>query len=100
MGLGLLAWLGLDPAGLSLERGTNEAREERVRRRRPALELRVKLTPDEKWVIAELDELDEAPVGRGAAENEPRCGELIAVVVGKLVSMAMTFRDVRHSIGV
>src|SRR5690606_26290632 len=86
----LHAALGLLPAAHG---GPHEAREQRVRRHRPALELRMELTADEVGVIVELDDLDQAVVGAHAAQAEARGLERLAIVVVDLEAVAMPLAD-------
>jgi hypothetical protein len=62
---------GFEPGRLPLEAGAHETGKERMRGRRPALELGVELTADEERVVTQLDHFDQALVGRGAAQNQP-----------------------------
>src|SRR5579884_602438 len=77
-----------------LERGFDEAGEERVRLERPALELRVKLNPDEPGVIRPLDDLGQLPVGGHAREQQAGALQLVLVVDVDLVAVAMPLADV------
>src|SRR3712207_2458882 len=80
------------------ERRRDEAGEERVRPRRARLELRVELAADEVRVRLELDHLDERAVRREAAQQHAAVRELVAILVGDLVAVAMALADVGGAI--
>src|SRR5215210_8570312 len=78
---------------LQVAAGGDEAPEEWVRPQRPALELRVKLAPDEERVVFELGYLDESSVGRGAGEDHPGLGKGVPVAVVDLVAVPVALVD-------
>ena len=75
-------------AGRLHERG-----EQRVRAVGAALELGVGLGADEERVTRQLDELDQAVVGRGARADQPRLLEPAAVLVVHLVAVPVALVD-------
>src|SRR5690349_21480745 len=77
------------PASTRLGRGGNESREERMRPRRPRLQLGMELTADEPGVILELDDLDELSIRREPAEPHPMLHEEIAVAIRDFVTMSV-----------
>ena len=79
--------------GGALERIAHELAEERLRAQRARLELGVVLGGDEERVVGQLDDLDQAVVGRGAAEHEPGVLQALAQVVVDLVAVAMALVD-------
>src|SRR2546422_5370471 len=83
----------LAPAGAALQGRLDEALEERVALHRPRLELGVELAGDEPGMVAELDHLDQRPVGRHAGEPEPALLEPLAIGVVHLVAVAVTLGD-------
>src|SRR5881394_2676 len=86
-----------------LQRGADEAREQRVGAHRPRLELRVELAAHEPGVIGQLDHLDERAVGRQPGAAHPELGEHVAIGVGHLVAVAVALAhfggavDLRHA---
>ena len=80
---------------MTMEGGLDETVEERVRRGRTALELRVELRGDEVGVAGQLDDLDELAVRGEAARHEPRRldGLLRLARVCELIAVAVPFRD-------
>src|SRR4051794_2558407 len=76
-------------------RGGDESREQRMRAVRPALELRVRLGRDEERmiVVAQLDEFDEALVGRSARHHHAGLLERSAVPVVHLVAVTVALVD-------
>ena len=74
-----------------LVRGGDETFEQRMRLVRLALEFRMKLARDKKWMVFQFDDLDEFAVGRIAAENKSGFLEFFAVGVVEFVAMAMAF---------
>src|SRR5437763_12112228 len=77
------------------ERGLDELAEERRRPRRPRLELRMELRGDEPRVVRQLDDLDQAPLLEGAADDEAGVDEPLAVGVVDLVTVPVAFGDHR-----
>ena len=71
----------------------DEAVEQRVRALRPGLELGVELAGDEPRVVAQLDDLDEAAVGRHAGQEHARALEGLAVAVVHLEPVAVPLVD-------
>src|SRR5262245_24525861 len=55
--------------GLALDRGLDEAREQRVRQAGPRLELWMELAAHEVRMLRQLDHLDQAPVRRHARQH-------------------------------
>src|SRR3954453_3728651 len=86
--------LGRALAG-ALERGGHEIAEERLRAKRPRLELRVELRGDEERVVRQLDDLHEPLVRRGARAHEAGLLEPLAQVVVHLVAVSMALVDHR-----
>ena len=76
-GAGSRSWLR-PRARASAAGGADELPEERLRPGGPALELGVELRRAEPGVVGQLDDLDQATVGRPAAEDEARLLELLA----------------------
>src|SRR5438552_8684459 len=74
------------------QRGADEFTEQRRGTIGPTLELGMGLRPDPERVTKELDELDEATVGRHPRAPQPRLFELGAVLVVELVAMAVALR--------
>ena len=83
----------------AVERGADEVAEQRVRPVGPALELRVGLRGDPVRVIAQLDELDEALVGRRPAAHEAGRLEPGPVVRVELVAVAVALADDGLAVG-
>ncbi len=78
---------------MMLDRRAHEAGEQRVRQVWLTLELGMELASDEMRVPWELDHLDQAIIGRDAAQNEATLLELVAVRVVHLVAVAMALAD-------
>src|SRR5690606_3057880 len=76
----------------------DEAREQRVRRRRPALELRMELTPHEVGMIRQLDDLDQAVVGARSTQAQARGAQTFAVVVVELEAMPIPLADLGSTV--
>src|SRR5204862_7662354 len=89
---------GFPPLPLHLRRGRDEAGEERMRPRRPRLELRMELAADEPRMLRVLDDLDQLPVGTHAAEAKAVLGELLAIFVRDLVAVTMPLADLRDAV--
>src|SRR5207244_11170611 len=70
-----------------VQRGLDEALEERMAVHGPRLELGMRLRRDEPGMVLELDHLDEPAVRRRARADEPRLLELLAIGVVELVAM-------------
>src|SRR5258708_3865876 len=68
---------------------SDEALEKRVRPVGFALEFRMELAGDEKWMVFQFDDLHQLPVGRKAAKDEPGLLESLAVDVVEFVAVAM-----------
>src|SRR5579872_1645384 len=75
------------------ERGADEVPEQRVRPVRPGAELGVELARHEPRVLRQLDDLDQSPVGRHAAEDHPVLVHHLAVLVVELEAMAVALVD-------
>src|SRR5438552_1862401 len=73
--------------------GADEVFEQRMRLVRFAAEFGMKLAGDEKRVVQQFDHLDQLAVGRGAAEDEIRFLELVAVGVVEFVAVTVPFVD-------
>src|ERR1035437_776852 len=73
-----------------LERGGDEACEQRVRLVRLAAELGMELAPNEERVLGQLDDLHQLPVGCLPAEDEIRLQETLAIGIVEFVAMAVT----------
>ena len=83
-----------------LQGGADQLPEQRVRAVGPALELGVGLRADPVRVVGELDELDQAPVGRRArSSTKPAVLEAGAVVRVELVAVAVALADDRLAVG-
>ena len=80
-------------AVLQRERRRHEPVEQRVRALRPALELGVELAGHEPRVVAQLDDLDQAAIGRHARQEHARALEGLAVAVVHLEPVAVTLVD-------
>src|SRR5690606_18532331 len=85
---------------VAVERRRHEAAEERVRVRRARPQLGVRLRRDvvRMHVARKLDELDEVAVRRQAGEDETRFGELLAVRVVDLVTVAVALVHQRRAV--
>src|SRR5579885_3503380 len=79
--------------GALLQGRSDEALEERMALHRPRAELGVELRGEKEGMIAQLDDLDERPVGREPREDEARAGELLAVGIVELVAVAVALGD-------
>src|SRR5262245_32377460 len=77
----------------ALLRRDDEAVEERMRARGPALELRVELRADEPWMGLQLDDLDEVVVRRAPADDHARRLSALAIGVVELVAVAVALED-------
>src|SRR5436190_8561946 len=88
----------LAPLRLRLHCRGDEAREQRMRPRRPRLELRMELAADEPRMLRVLDDLDELTVGTHAGELEATLDEHVAILVGHLVAVTMPLADLRRTI--
>src|SRR5205823_1120712 len=77
------------------ERRLDELTEKRCRPRRPRLELGVELRGHEPRVVRQLDDLDEAALLEGAADDQAGVDEPLAVGVVDLVAVAVTLCDHR-----
>src|SRR5665647_6020 len=73
--------------------GLHQAEEERVWSVRTRLELGVRLGSHEKRVTRDLDEFDEASVGRRTRTAHTSRFELVAVARIEFVTMTVTLRD-------
>ncbi len=74
----------------------DEPGKQRMRPGRLRLELRMELHGHEPGMLGDLDDLDQPPVGAGAAEVHPVLGELLAVGVVELVAVAVPLGDLRR----
>src|SRR5205085_11795142 len=83
---------------LMRETGANEAAEERMRFVRFALEFRMILAGEEEWMVAQLDQLSERAIGRGAADDETFLRHLLAIFHVEFVAMAMSLEHFRMAI--
>src|SRR5688500_2077052 len=72
-------------------RRRDETPEERMRLVRLALKFRMKLRRDEKGMRRDLDDLDQLPVGRRAAQDESGVLEIVAVFIVELVAVPVPF---------
>src|SRR5688572_5289644 len=86
--------------GTALGRGSggNEAREQWMRARWPGAQFRMELHADEPRMILQLDDLDQRPVGRQAAESESVGDELVPIAVGDLVPVSVTLTDFGNAV--
>ena len=75
------------------ERRRDEPAEQRMRPIRPALELGMELAGHEPRVVAQLDDLDQATVGRLAGQQHAAPLERVAVLVVDLEAVAMPLVD-------
>src|SRR6266568_7729770 len=73
----------------AIERGADEAREQRMRTHRPRLQLRMELAADEPGMIGQLDHLDQRAIGRQARAAHAVLREYVAIGVRDLVAMAV-----------
>src|SRR4051794_15624918 len=92
----LLPHAGLEfrrPLERPLARGAHEVPEQRLRAQRARLELGVVLRGHEEWVVGQLDDFDEAVVGRGPGAHEARMLEPLAEGVVHLVAVAVALVD-------
>src|SRR3954452_544455 len=81
------------PLALVLERRADEVPEQRRRPLGTGLELRMELRRHEIRVIAELDDLHQALVGRRAGDDQPGVLEPLAQEVVHLVAVAVALVD-------
>src|SRR5882724_4945518 len=72
-------------------RRRNESLEQRMWLVRFTVEFRMKLARDEKWMLRQLNHLDELPVRRQAAKGEAAFLETFPVGVVEFVTMPMPF---------
>src|SRR6266581_4774102 len=75
----------------AIERGADEAREQRMRAHRPRLQLRMELAADEPGMTGggQLDHLDQGAIGRQARAAHAVLREHVAIGVRDLVAMAV-----------
>src|SRR6185436_14902091 len=64
----------------------------------PRLEFRMELAPHEPRMLLEFDDFHELAVRAQAGQAHAPLHELVAVLVGDLVAMAMPLADLRHAI--
>ena len=76
-----------------LERGGDEAGEERVRVVRLGLELGMELRADEERMIRQFDDFDEAFLGRDRGNHQPGFLQAVLIVGVELVAVAVAFVD-------
>src|SRR5919201_393256 len=86
-------WLSARMQLLVIERGTYEAREQRMRPHGARLQLGVELAADEPRMFGQLDHFHERPIRRQAGSPQPVLREHIPVGVRDLITMAMPLAD-------
>ena len=96
--LSRLCWLGRSASRHSHGRG-DEVAEQRMRPVRPALQLRVELRAEHERVVAQLADLDQRAIRRGAAHAQARRFERVAVGVVELEAVAVPFADQVVAVG-
>jgi hypothetical protein len=73
--------------------GGDETVEQGMRAVRFALEFRMKLAGDEKWVAGQFDDFDQFTVGRPSAKAEAGFGERLVIIVVEFVAMPVALVD-------
>src|SRR5438874_2050469 len=71
----------------------DEAREQRMRLERPALELGMELDADEPRMVGPLDDFGQLTVGRHAGKDQSRSLERVTIVDVDLVAVAVPLAD-------
>src|SRR5258708_36159940 len=79
-------------------RRRDEAGEQRMRARRPRLELGMELTPDEPGMRRQLDDLHELSVRRQPAEPHTVVYEKVAILIRHLVAVTMALADLADAV--
>src|SRR5690242_1143762 len=86
------------PTPSRIRRGGDESREKRMWPRGARLELGVELAADEPGVVLELNDLDELPVRREAAQPHPVLHEEVAIAIRDLVTMPVPLAHLGHAV--
>src|SRR6476646_586356 len=76
----------------------DEAGEERMRPRRPRLQLGVELAANEPGMRDELDDLDQLAVRREAAQSHSVLHEEVAIAIRDFITMTVSFAHLRNPI--
>src|SRR5581483_4968186 len=78
--------------------GGDESGEERMRARRPRLQLGVELAAEEPRMVRELDDLDELAVGREAAQAHAVLDEQLAILIRDLITVPVALAHLRRAV--
>ena len=86
------------PAVPAPDRRPDEIREERMRTRRPGLQLPVKLSPEVPGMLRQLDDLHEVPPAADPGDPEPPRLQPLPIRVVELIAVTMTFADLQDAV--
>src|SRR2546426_4750660 len=79
-------------------RGSDETFEQGMRLVWFAVEFRMELAGNEKWMFGQLDDLDELAIRRVTAEDEVRLLKSLTIRIVELVTVTVTFVDDEGSV--
>src|SRR5579863_6968808 len=96
--LGARACAGLEPARPVLVRGSDEGREQRMRFERLGFELWMELAAQKPGMVRNLADFHVNGVGSLAGDPQPSARQNLFVLPVELVTMPMTFADLRRSV--